>query len=85
MATITWSVEDFRTGKRWDGAAENVITAKYEAQMAIDATGRKALAGIKATVVRSPRTGAPTLWHARSIAQRFGPDKLTWDEVKADA
>lgn len=84
MAMITWSVEDFLTGRRWDGVAENVATAKYEVQMVIDSTCRKALAGIKATVVRTPRTGSPTLWHARSETQKYGPDRLTWKEVKAD-
>lgn len=85
MAAITWSVEDHRTGRRRDGTSPDVPTAKHEAIEAVLDTGRKGLVGIKATVVRTPRTGAAIFYHLRAEKQRYGADKLVWEEVKADA
>lgn len=81
MATITWRVEDFRTGKVRDGESPDVGAAQKAAMAVVREAGRFTLAGVKVTVVRRPRTGPPKIVNAK-LGER---GQIDWVEVVVDA
>ena len=84
MATITWSVEDFRKGQRWSGQADTVVKAQAAAQAAVDKLERPGLQAIKATVTRRPRTGPPEFWNARPhVSGGRASRRVDWERADA--
>jgi len=81
MAKITWNVEDFRTGKVSNGEGASVAAAQSAALAVVREIGRKDLAGVKATIVRRPRTGPPKIMNAKLGVR----GQIEWVEAVLDA
>jgi hypothetical protein len=81
MATIKWRVEDFRTGKVESGESADVGAAQEAALAVVRDLGRKDLAGVKATIVRHPRSAPPKIMNAK-LGER---GQIEWVEAVLDA